>query len=216
MFMNQVVTDKMQRKIMVVKNEILFSKKPSQEWFLPKSDNYEEIILNSFEYMIRGEAEKNFSYKQPIPYGVVINEQKEIFVYKRWWSWSNAWDSRLHSKISFWVGWHIEIDDTVNKNLLRESLLRELEEEIMIKESDVLKVEVLWYINDNSNEVWKVHFWIAYIIEITNTKISMEDGELENGEFLSISQIDEMIKSWNYDIENWSNIMYHEIKKYLA
>jgi len=33
--------------------------------------------------MVRSEAEVNFDYKQPIGYAVVINENKDIFVYKR-------------------------------------------------------------------------------------------------------------------------------------
>jgi isopentenyldiphosphate isomerase len=57
---------------------------------------------------------------------------------------------------------------------------------------------------------------VCYIVEITNTKISMEDGELENGEFLSISQIEEMMKSDEYDVENWSQIIYDEIKNSIS
>jgi predicted NUDIX family phosphoesterase len=33
--------------------------------------------------MVRGDAEQNFNYKQPIPYGVLISNDKKVFVYKR-------------------------------------------------------------------------------------------------------------------------------------
>lgn len=213
--MNQVVRDKMLREIMVVKNDTLFSKYERKQWLLPKENNFEEVILKNYEYMVRGEAEKNFDFKQPIPYWVVVNEDKRVFVYKRWWSGSNAWESRLHSKISFWVWGHIETSDKVSENLLRETLLREVEEETNISNENIKNIEVLGYINDDLEEVWKVHFWIAYIIEIKNSDISLTDWELENHEFLSIEEIDEMINLWNIDVESWSKILYPEIKKYL-
>lgn len=214
--MNQVVKDKMLREIMVVKNDILFSKYERKQWLLSKENNFEEVILKNFEYMVRWEAEKNFDFKQPIPYWVVVNEDKKVFVYKRWWNGSNAWESRLHSKISFWVWGHIETSDKVTDNLLRETLLREVEEETNISNDNIKKVEVLGYINDDAEEVWKVHFWIAYAIEIKNSDISLTDGELETHEFLSIEEIDKMINSWNFDVESWSKILYPEIKKYLS
>jgi len=40
--------------------------------------------------MVRGEAEINFDYKQPITYAIVMNEKKEIFVYIRGDKNSNA------------------------------------------------------------------------------------------------------------------------------
>lgn len=213
--MNQIVKDKMQRQIMVVKNEILFSKNPRREWLLPSSENYEELILKNFEYMVRGEAEVNFDYKQPIPYGVLITSDKKVFVYKRWWSSSNAWESRLHSKISLWVWWHIEVEDKVWENLLKETLIREVEEEVNIKDEDIKDLKVLGYINYDSDEVSKVHFWVCYAILTNNTKTSLTDWELEKWEFLWVQEIEKMISSWEYDVEPWSKIIFDDIKKYV-
>lgn len=215
--MNQVVKDKMQREIMVVKNDILFAQNSRRDGFLPIEENYEKIILENYEYMVRGLAEVNTEYKQPIPYGVVVSNEKKVFVYKRWAAGSNAGESRMHSKISFWVWGHIEITDKVTDNLLRETLLREVEEEIKLSETDIAKVNVLGYINDdNSDNYSGYHFWVAYIIETNSTNVALEDGELDNGEFLSIDQIETMVQSGEYDIETWSKIIYDEIKKYLA
>lgn len=214
--MNQVVKDKMQREIMVVKNDILFSQNPRVQWLLDKKCSFEHIILENYEYMVRWQAEVNFDYKQPIPYGVVVSEDKKVFVYKRWWAGSNAGEARLHSKMSFWVWGHIEVDDRVTNNLLRETLLREVEEEIKINENDVVNISVLGYINDDMNEVWKVHFWVAYAIEVSTQNFALEDGELDNGEFLTLTEIDELLATGEYDLEPWSVILHDEIKKYLA
>jgi predicted NUDIX family phosphoesterase len=45
--------------------------------------NFEKNILKNYEYMVRGKAEVNFDYKQPIGYAIVLNEDNKIFVYKR-------------------------------------------------------------------------------------------------------------------------------------
>jgi predicted NUDIX family phosphoesterase len=82
--MNQIVKDKMKREIMVVANKFLFQNIEKESKFYSNDEvNFEKIILENYEYMVRGEAEINFDYKQPIGYATVINEKKEIFVYKR-------------------------------------------------------------------------------------------------------------------------------------
>jgi predicted NUDIX family phosphoesterase len=82
--MNKIIKDKMKRKIMVVANKFLFKGIKMESKFYNNSEvDFEKAILENYEYMIRGEAEVNFDYKQPIGYAAVINEKKEIFVYKR-------------------------------------------------------------------------------------------------------------------------------------
>ena len=82
--MNQIMKDKMKRKIMVVASKVLFNGINRESRFYSNSEvNFEERILKNYEYMIRGEAEINFNYKQSITYAAVVNEKKEIFVYKR-------------------------------------------------------------------------------------------------------------------------------------
>jgi predicted NUDIX family phosphoesterase len=55
------------------------------KFYLNSEVNFEKNILENYEYMIRWEAEVNFDYKQPIWYWIVLNDENEIFVYKRWW-----------------------------------------------------------------------------------------------------------------------------------
>jgi predicted NUDIX family phosphoesterase len=214
--MNQIVTDKMQRKIMVIKNEILFWESERKEWLLPINLGYEDIIVKNYEYMIRWEAEQNFNYKQPIPYWVLISNDKKIFVYKRWWSNSNAWEKRLHSKIAIWVWWHIEVDDIVDSNLLRSSLLRELEEEVNIKEEDTKEIKVLWYINYDSDEVSKVHIWVCYAILTNKVETSLTDWELEKWEFVSIQELENMVSNPEYDVEPWTKLILNDVKNYMS
>lgn len=214
--MNQVVKDKMQREILVIKNSTLFSESERESKVYNSKDYYfENIIEWNSEFMVRWEAEINFDYKQPIPYAVVMNEENKIFVYKRWWSWSNAWESRLHSKIAIWVGWHIEREDENSENILRDSLIREVKEELDISPDAIKEVFPIWYINSEEDEVSKVHFWIGYIVKVMNSNFALLDGELENGEFKSYDELMQMINSGEYDVETWTQMLAPEIKKYI-
>ncbi len=214
--MNQVVKDKMKREIMVVKNTKLFWKKEKESRFYDNNEvDFEKKILKHYKYMVRGEAEVNFEYKQPIGYAVVLNEDNKIFVYKRWGAGSNAWDARLHSKIAFWVGGHIEKEEQNSKNPIADSLVREVEEELNIKEKDIESVEAIWYINDEENEVGKVHIWIAYVVKVSHSNVELLDWELDNWEFVTMWTLEWMIISWNYDVEAWSQILFEPLRNYL-
>jgi len=214
--MNQIVQDKMQREIMVIKNDKLFQNTERRNGFyIEKNADFEKQILENFKYMKRGIAEENFDYKQPIPYSVVMDENWYIFVYKRWWENSNAGDARLHSKISIWVWWHIEKDVKNSQNPIHDTLVREVEEELNIKSDEIKEIEILGYINNDEDDVNKVHIWIAYLIHLNNSNFDLLDGEIENGEFVSIKELEEMIDSWNYDIEAWSKILFEPMKNRL-
>lgn len=214
--MNQIVKDKMKREIMVVANKFLFDEINRESRFYTNDEiNFDEKVLKNYEYMVREKAEVNFDYKQPIGYATVINENKEIFVYKRWWENSNAWDSRLHNKIAFWVWWHIEREDEDLENPLVDSLIREIEEELNIKPENIKSAKAIWYINNESDEVSKVHIWVAYLVEVKNNNFELLDWEIDNWEFVSLENLEKMINSDDYDTEAWSKILFEPIKKIL-
>lgn len=215
--MNEVIQDKMKREIMVIKNTILFQDISRVSWFIKvNGKDFEEKLLWNYEYMQRGQAEVNFDYKQPIPYGVVQELSTwKIFLYKRGGAGSNAGDTRLHSKISIGVGGHIEKTDKVSENLMIDCLLREIEEEMGIKKEAVQGVELLGGINDDGNEVGKVHFGMCYLVQVDNLEFALEDGELESGSFVSLDQIWDMIASGEYDVETWTQILYEPLKQIL-
>ena len=214
--MNNIVKDKMKREIMVCANKNLFENIDRESKFYSGEEaNFEDIILKNYEYMVRSEAEVNFDYKQPIWYAVVINENKEIFVYKRWWADSNAGDSRLHNKIAFGVGGHIEKEDEDLENPLNDSMVREIEEELNIPEKNIKSVKAIGYINNETDEVSQVHIWIAYLVEVSNDNFELLDWELDNGEFVSIPALEKMVYSDDYDTETWSRILFEPIKELL-
>jgi predicted NUDIX family phosphoesterase len=156
--MNQIIADKMKREVMVVNNTALFSdvKRESKIYSTNESD-FETKILNNFEFMVRGPAEENTDYKQPITYAIVLNEKNDLFVYIRGGKDSAAGDVRLHEKLSIGVGGHLEREDEEVENPLRDCLARELDEEISLKEKNITEIFPIGYINDDRNPVGEVH-----------------------------------------------------------
>lgn len=215
--MNEIVKDKMQREIMVVKNSALFADiKRETKFYSNEEVNFEELILENYEFMVRAEAETNFAYKQPIPYAILLDDEDRIFVYKRWWADSNAWDARLHQKIAIWLGGHIEREDEDSENLLLDACLREVEEEVNIPKKYITEIKALWYINDETPVVHQVHIWVCYILKTTTINFALLDGEIDNGEFVAFEKLVEMHESPEYDLENWSATLVEHLRDYFS
>jgi len=213
--MNTTVKDKMQREILVVSCDKLFENINRETKVYTTQSDFESVILESYEYMIRWEAEVNFDYKQPIPYAIVLNENNEIFVYKRWWAGSNAWESRLHEKIAIGVGGHIEREDESSENILKDSLIREVEEELNVSPDMIAEAFPVWYINQDTDEVCKVHLWVGYVVKLKTSNFELLDWELAHWEFKNFTALMEMIDSWDYDVEPWTQMLAPEIQKYI-
>lgn len=161
-----------------------------------------ENISNSFELMRRGDAETNFDYLQPIPYAV-IKRGKEIFLYERL---KGAGESRLHNKLSLGVGGHMnEIEDAVNfEEVLTENLFREVTEELNVGDQEI-QLQPIGLINDDENEVGRVHIGILVIIHVPEgQEVTVRETDQLDGKFVSL---EELKQKETYDrLENWSKI----------
>ncbi len=195
--------------VIPAKEVFLFVEK--KNGLLPANQNLLDHINSNYQWMVRGEAEENPEFKQPIPYGVLINSQGEVFLYKRWGKGSTAGEKRLHEKLSIWVGWHVEKKDVEgSKNPLTLTFQRELEEEIGLKSQDIDEIKLIGFVNDDSNEVGRVHLGIVFLVKVKDDfKPVMSDGELQSGEFTFPHKIKEILKEWG-DMETWSQIILNE------
>ena len=191
---------------MVIKADKLFENYPRQNGFYTQEFNFEDIILKNFEYMKRGLAEEDINFKQPLPYGILVSPDNKVFMYKRGWKTSQVGEKRLYDKVSFWVGWHVEEDVKNTQNPLKETLLREIEEEVGIKPDDIEKIELVWYINDDTNDVWKVHFGLAYVVKLKTKDVKIDKWELAHWEFINIQDIPKILSNPQFDVEPWSKI----------
>lgn len=190
--------DKNEKLIMVVDREKLFARKYFNGFLKVEEEDFQNIILKNYYFIKRGLAENDYSKKQPIAYAVIC-KGKKIFAYQRASSTKEHGDERLQHKWSWGLGGHIEkIDDSDNP--ITNSLKREMKEEVGLKE---IKAKLLGYINDDSDDVGKVHFGLLYLVE-TRQNIVPKSEELKTGEFFSFSELEKIAK--NHEVESWSKI----------
>ena len=201
--------------IMVVKTSDLFKDKSFQGFLSHNIIDYESIILKNYGFITRKFAENDPNYKQPIAYSSIVNpDTKQIFVFQRSKKDKAYGEKRLQGKFSWGIGGHIEKSDFKDSNPIRGSMLRELHEEVYIDGTRMSLI--LGYVNDDKDDVGKVHFGILYLVETNAKEVKPKDPEIDNGRFRTISELEDMCASKDFDIENWSRISLGPLKEFIS
>lgn len=164
-------------------------------------DKYLPTILdpkNNF-FMDRGAAEEDPTHKQLIPY-VLIRLNGQFVHYSR----SKAGgEARLHSKRSMGIGGHINPEDKREDHLGYETYMagveREIAEEVVIDGSYTQKIVGL--LNDDSNEVGKVHLGVVHLFDIEGTDVKSNEDAIAD---LQLSSIAELKGEYHESLETWS------------
>lgn len=85
--------------IVTVPNAVLFPAGVHPEGFIPHAENdLRKVILANYTYTRRGDAEMDFTMKQPISYAVIRNTEGKIFAYQRGDKRTEAHETRLAGK----------------------------------------------------------------------------------------------------------------------
>jgi predicted NUDIX family phosphoesterase len=148
-------------------------------------------------YMRRKEAENNPEFKQLIPYALMRCGEM-LFAYRRG---KLQGEKRLIGNYSLGVGGHISIDDpTLFGSSYHDGLLREVNEEVVI--SSPHKYKVVGLINDDSNEVGKVHLGIVHIFDLVKPLVAPKEKSINETKFLNKAELVEQKERF----ENWSQI----------
>ena len=188
-------------KVLVFPTELLEELGIFEGLFLgPNLDNYTRILLESgkLEYMERSAAEKNPKFKQLIPYTILLRNQ-HVFCYQRT---KNGGEPRLHDLWSIGVGGHINPGDGEGKEAYEQAFRREIAEEVLIT-GNINKAPIVALVNDNSNEVGKVHFGVVHTIQVGSSSFRFLDQTIQKGFF----QEPAVLKN-NIDIfESWSKLL---------
>ncbi|HDA6961504.1 TPA: NUDIX domain-containing protein [Staphylococcus aureus] len=200
---------KFDEQIIVVPREIIFNnEKNTFNGFLNKNKPEGQNIfdaLSQYEVKRRGDMEEDPSYKQLISYCLLENEHGEILVYERL---SGGGEARLHGQSSIGAGGHMNDvpgAESINE-VLRVNAQRELEEEVGLSEQDSQNMEYIGFINDDNNEVGKVH--IGVVFKIT---VSTNDVEAKETDTLRIKWVEKgNIESYD-DFETWSALILQDL-----
>lgn len=200
---------KFDEQIIVVPRKVLFNdEKNAFNGFLHKNNIKGKDIFNAlseYEVKRRGDMEEDSKFKQLISYCLLENEKGEILVYERL---SGGGEERLHGQSSIGVGGHMNDvmgADSINE-VLRVNAQRELEEEVDLAKEDSQNMEYLGFINDDNNEVGKVHMGIVFKITVSTT-----DVEAKETDTLRIKWVEKgSIESYD-DFETWSALILQDL-----
>lgn len=198
------IKNKFDELIVVVAREALVTSLGG-DLFVPTNSfaAIENVIIQHFLQMRRGDAEENVAFKQIIPY-FIFRQNAQYFLMQRA---NTAGEARLKNKMTLGIGGHLRIDDMRNVPV-SEWGMREFHEEVVF--GGGIKITPFGIINDERNAVGKVHLGLVFIVDGLGGDISVR-SELKSGGLVSLAEIQK-----NYDnLETWSQIVVDHLVKTL-
>ena len=186
-------------KIMVVQRSAL---KKLFQGFLPFEGNeklLEEIKRHAF-FRDRDLVEEDPSLKQIIPY-IIFFHDKKIFLMRRL---KKSGEARLRNLYSIGIGGHIREEDGSIDEILQKALEREFNEEVKYKGR--FNPKPLGFINDDSNDVGKVHLGVCFAV-YGNSAIAVNEKEILEGKLVPLQDLKK------HNLETWSKIVSQQINK---
>ena len=183
-------------RILVVKRSDLFQE---SAWTGMKSVDFEKylkLIQEKRVFIPRNEAETDFNYKQIIPYLVFQHNDKYFLMQRK----AGSSEQRLANKYSLGIGGHLREEDMDGATLF-DWARREFDEEINYTGS--LEITPLGILNDDSNDVGKVHVGFVFLLKGDSANISIK-SELESGQLATLDECKE-----RYDaMETWTQLVF--------
>ncbi len=159
-------------------------------------------LLANMKFMERSLAEHDYAYKQFITYSILRYEESLV----RYRRNSGGRESRLHGLYSIGWGGHVNSTDDVlplwDNAIISQTALRELQEEINI--TSFKSSCLVGFINDDSNDVGRVHFGIVYEYWLDDPSFGRKYKQ--GHEKISLVKISELISHLD-DYEGWSQIL---------
>ena len=159
-------------------------------------------------YINRSEAELDKRYKQLIPYVLILCNDR-ILRYRRG---KGGQETRLHGLFSVGIGGHISEEDNslfTSRLGYRESMVRELMEEVAVDEAKEAAVAV---INDDSTDVGQVHFGVVHIMPVPDESVAGRRSGIVAPEFVPITDAIKDTASY----ESWSRFCLENVNLLLS
>lgn len=181
-------------EILVIQRSLLFKNKDIWNGIITNTTEDINHLIKNVSFMPRCHAETNIQYKQIIPYMLFLFEKK-LFVMQRK---NSASEQRLAGKFSIGIGGHIRQEDIKNANII-DWANREFQEEVTYNGSKT--VNIIGLLNDDSDDVGKVHLGIILLAQANSDQISIND-EHKDGMLLNR---DECLALKPY-MESWSQM----------
>lgn len=186
---------KVHEKVLVVSCEHLFARDGARQgFFVADYDWYAQIIMQHKQFLPRGLVETDESFKQIIPYIVVMHGENIFVVQRR----SSASEQRLARLLSVGIGGHIRASDVSSPDIFSWAA-REWREEICY--DGAYQTTFLGFINDDSNPVGRVHFGAVYLVTLEQPAIAVR-SELKTG---ALTPLRAIVQTSSF--EPWSQLV---------
>ncbi|HUD49224.1 MAG TPA: hypothetical protein VMR33_20515 [Candidatus Baltobacteraceae bacterium] len=174
-----------------------------QQVFTPEIAAVEQAVLANCRFLERNLAEKDYQFKQVIPYVVVRHQDRCLLI----WRTNKQTETRLHNLYSLGVGGHINNTDipAPNSNIILTGMRRELNEEIAIEGEE--SCDLVGVINDDSNDVSRVHMGFVFVLRATTPRYTI----LEPGKYTAAWKTSGELASHHGQMESWAQIVYDNV-----
>lgn len=153
-------------------------------------------------FMARSQAEADSSYKQLIPYVIMVCDGRYLSYVRG----TRAGETRLVGNRSIGIGGHINPADDMplfNTGFYEAYLAaveREVAEEVSVEVGHTDRVVA--FLNDDSNDVGSVHLGIVHYWVLDAPKVSKREQMITRMEFMSPAELEEVRDS----METWSQL----------
>jgi len=184
-------------QVLTVKRELIARYIPEAGISAENVGKVVDIILKYPEFLPRPQAEEDPSHKQIIPY-VVLCRGDEVFATRRL---KKGGEARLHGLIALGVGGHINPGDSAPEtDILYHGMNREIDEEVIIEKRGKLTPRGL--INDEINEVSRVHLGLFFTLEVEG-EVAVRETEKLEGFWLKRTELAERAP----ELEGWAQLV---------
>ncbi len=151
-------------------------------------------------FLSRDLAEDDPSHKQIIPYAIFRCGDKFLHYVRG----GGGGEKRLAAKGSIGIGGHINDTDHASASLDKDTYTtgvdREIDEELNI--SGKHTQEILGLINDDSNEVGRVHLGVVHLFTLENDDVTAAEDNIHELRFHTLGELLER----RDQLESWSQI----------
>jgi predicted NUDIX family phosphoesterase len=158
----------------------------------------------------RSAAEQDPSLKQIIPY-VLLTHQGQVLHYVRG---KKAGEQRLVAKGSIGIGGHLNDADenlfSFDEQAYMAGVQREVDEEIHVGCACTNRVAAL--LNDDSNEVGRVHLGVVHVFELAAPSVTKRESMITQVAFLTADEL----RARREQLETWSQICLDHLARLLA
>jgi len=177
-----------------------------------EADRYMAAFLDPQNnlFLPRPSAEADPSHKQIIPY-LVLRQGDRVLCYTRGKSGGEA---RLHAKMSIGIGGHMNDGDTHAAHFDRAAYLRAVERELH-EELEIpgpYRQRAVALINDDTNEVGRVHLGVVHLVEVDSPDIRPREGSIRDPAFFTAAEL----QAQHDRLETWSQICLGGLDQLLA